>query len=387
MDISFNCVSIVVTNYNYARYLPSAIDSALAQRYPHVEVIVVDDGSTDDSREIIARYGDRIVTVLKPNGGMASTYNAGLDALRGDIVIFLDADDMLLAEAVTEVVRAFADQRVAKVHWPLTVIDADGVPLARRVPAGELSEGDFLDALVERGPNAYLSPPTSGNAWRRSFLQSVLPMPEAEFRQHADIYLCTLAPIFGTVKLVEQPLSLYRVHGSNDYAGASSDEKLARNIAIYGYRCAHLERFLEMKAIPADPARWMQKGSPYDWMVKLTHAIDIIRSIVPEGGRYILADGSEWMFERTASTFIAGRRTVPFTSRDGVYWGPPADDASAIEEIEKRRAEGAGWIVFGSPVFWWLEFYGGMKRYLDEHYSLRHSSESLVIYELEERGV
>src|SRR4051812_12972155 len=92
-------VSIIVNNFNYARYLREAIDSALDQRYEPTEIIVVDDGSTDRSREIIASYGSSIIPVYKPNGGQASALNAGFAASRGDIIVFLDADDILFPEA------------------------------------------------------------------------------------------------------------------------------------------------------------------------------------------------------------------------------------------------------------------------------------------------
>jgi len=85
-------VDIVVDNFNYGRFLGEAIDSALAQTHPHVGVIVVDDGSTDESRNVLARYDDRIDVVLKENGGQASALNAGLARCSGDAVIFLDAD-------------------------------------------------------------------------------------------------------------------------------------------------------------------------------------------------------------------------------------------------------------------------------------------------------
>ena len=97
-------VSIVINNYNYGRFLADAIDSALTQTHPQLEVIVVDDGSTDNSREVIARYGDRIRPILKPNGGQASAMNAGVAASTGDIIFFLDSDDMLLPEAAETVV-------------------------------------------------------------------------------------------------------------------------------------------------------------------------------------------------------------------------------------------------------------------------------------------
>src|SRR5208283_183812 len=111
-------VSIVVTNYNYARYLRAAIDSALAQTYPHVEVIVVDDGSTDESREVIESYEKRVLPVIKANGGHGSAVNAGFVVSRGEIVIFLDADDELLPEAVDQVVKVWYPG-VAKAQFQL----------------------------------------------------------------------------------------------------------------------------------------------------------------------------------------------------------------------------------------------------------------------------
>jgi len=71
-------VSIIVNNYNYARFLPEAVDSALNQTYVHTEVIVVDDGSTDNSRKIIAECGGRIIPILQPNGKQAAAFNSRL---------------------------------------------------------------------------------------------------------------------------------------------------------------------------------------------------------------------------------------------------------------------------------------------------------------------
>ncbi|HMX28215.1 MAG TPA: glycosyltransferase family A protein, partial [Blastocatellia bacterium] len=108
--------SIIVSSYNYGRFLNEAIDSALGQTYANTEVIVVDDGSTDDSRQIIAAYDDRILPVLKDNGGQASAFNAGFAASRGQVVFFLDSDDVLLPTAVENAVAFFDDSGVAKAH-------------------------------------------------------------------------------------------------------------------------------------------------------------------------------------------------------------------------------------------------------------------------------
>src|SRR3954451_10156846 len=112
-------VSIVVNNHNYARFLPAAIDSALAQDHARTEVIVVDDGSTDGSTDVIRRYRDRLHAVLKDNGGQASAFNAGARAARGDVVLFLDADDVLLPTAAGAAAGALAKGDAAQVHWSM----------------------------------------------------------------------------------------------------------------------------------------------------------------------------------------------------------------------------------------------------------------------------
>ena len=132
--------SVVVDSYNYAPFLRDAIDSALGQTYENVELIVVDDGSTDESRAVLGEYEGRIVPVLKANGGQASALNAGFAASRGDVVCFLDSDDSLEPTAVEEAVQVLKDPGVAKVHWPLWKIDAYGRPFGGVVPEPELPE-------------------------------------------------------------------------------------------------------------------------------------------------------------------------------------------------------------------------------------------------------
>src|SRR3990170_7987927 len=123
--------SIVVNNRNYARFLPEAIESALGQTYTPLEVIVVDDGSTDESRDVIERYRDRITPMLKSNGGQTSAFNQGFLASGGEVVCYLDADDALLPGAIEQAMKLFERGDLAKVHWPLRVIDASGASSGR----------------------------------------------------------------------------------------------------------------------------------------------------------------------------------------------------------------------------------------------------------------
>jgi hypothetical protein len=210
-------VSIVINNYNYARYLSQSIDSALSQTHPFTEVVVVDDASADDSCSVIRRYGDRIIPVLlEQNGGQGAAINAGFRASRGEIVIFLDSDDYLYSQAVERVVSAWTPG-ISKVQYRLHLVDGAGGKIDL-FPAPEIrfDSGDVVPLLLAAG--RYETTVTSGNAFSRAALEKLLPIPQEEFRIAADGYLVTLAPLFGPVASLEEPLGAYRQHGENAWS-------------------------------------------------------------------------------------------------------------------------------------------------------------------------
>jgi glycosyltransferase involved in cell wall biosynthesis len=221
--------SVVINNFNYARFLPAAIESALGQTRAGLEVIVVDDGSTDTSREVIASYGAAIRPVLKPNGGMASAINAGCEIARGDVVLLLDADDLLDPEAIETVLASWTPETVM-VHARLQLIDEEGKPLRGTVPAHwlPLDDGDVRPALLSRG--SYSTTVTSGLALRRDALLRALPIPEDLFRQGADGYLVRAMPFLGRVTAVDRPLGYYRHHGRNWTALGTSAAELGTGL-------------------------------------------------------------------------------------------------------------------------------------------------------------
>jgi glycosyltransferase involved in cell wall biosynthesis len=209
-------VTVLINNYNYGRFLSDAIDSVLNQTYPHIEIIVVDDGSTDESREVISSYGERIISLLKENGGQASAFNAGFSKSRGEIVIFLDADDYLFPEAVEQVVAAWKPD-VVKVQYRLECVDGLKNPIGF-YPEMDVSmdSGDVLPILLKKG--RYITPVTSGNSFSRTALNKIFPVPETEFCICADAYLVNLIPFYGQIVSIEKPLAAYRIHGNNSWS-------------------------------------------------------------------------------------------------------------------------------------------------------------------------
>jgi glycosyltransferase involved in cell wall biosynthesis len=208
--------SIIINNYNYGRYIRKAIASALGQTYADCEVVVVDDGSSDDSVSVIHSYGDQIVSVLKENGGQGSAMNVGFEKSSGDVIIFLDSDDWLESNAVEEVLNVY-HEGVSHLYYELEMKTPEGDSLgAFKLELDTLDQGlDAWRAVVERG--AVNFPPTSANAFSRSALAQILPMPEADFRIRADVYLLHCAVFHGEVVAVDAPLGNYLVHGSNHW--------------------------------------------------------------------------------------------------------------------------------------------------------------------------
>jgi glycosyltransferase involved in cell wall biosynthesis len=172
--------TIVINNYNYARFLPISIESALRQTHP-CQIVVVDDGSTDESRSVIESFGSRVEPVFQENGGQGAALNAGFARATGDLVIFLDADDELDEEAVSTVISSWRPDTVMAHYW-MELVDADGKPDGGLYPPPwrKLADGDVSEELLQTG--TFSTTVTSGLAFLRQVLARVMPMPPAKFR-------------------------------------------------------------------------------------------------------------------------------------------------------------------------------------------------------------
>lgn len=375
-------VSIVITSYNYGRFLNETIDSALNQTYANTQVIVVDDGSTDNSPEIIDSYGERITPLLREHEGARRAYNEAFKASRGEVVIFLDSDDALISSAVERAVKFFENPDVVKVHWPLWEIDQHGRKIGRMIPQEtSLSDGDLRDTVIRDGPNSCVGPPMSGNAWSRALLARIFPI-ELEGEFHYDTYFTGIAAVLGTMRAIPEPQGYYRIHGGNIFASHTSDVRNRKDLADYNSRCISLSKRLMEMGIHVDPQDWKKDNLHYLWMEMQDVASEELKARIPAGKTLILVDEDHWGDKWGGSEIIADRRSVPFLERDGRYWGPPSDDETAIEEFERLRQAGASFMVFAWPAFWWLEYYAGLRRHLCSTFRCVLENERLVVFDL-----
>jgi glycosyltransferase involved in cell wall biosynthesis len=251
-------VSIIITNYNYDDFLKYAVDSALQQSYPAIEVIVVDDGSTDNSHDLILSYGNAIIPIFKQNGGQASAMNAGFRQSHGEIVIFLDADDMLLPGIVQNVVDAFSrHQNVAKVMYRMEVIDAAGQPTGEIKPDPHLPlRGGDLSRYILSFPFDMTWTATSGNAFAAEVLQKILPIPEEDFTIMADFYLSHLTPLLGLAVFLPEVGAYYRLHNANNFARRSRDLDLSqiRGNILYAHKtCIYIQEIADKLKLEKRP--------------------------------------------------------------------------------------------------------------------------------------
>lgn len=206
-------IAAVVVNYNYARFLPAAVDSLLEQHVKFDEVFVVDDGSTDDSLQVLAPYRDRVTVLEISNRGQLGACRIALAASSADYVYFLDADDLAMPQLV-QVISPLLINSPAKVQFQLKGFSNSAEELHSIFPT--FPEG--YDASAMRADNDsigfYICPPTSGNVYSREVLAG-LPLEAIDQRDSIDGPPALALPYVGEIASLPVPLARYRLHGSN----------------------------------------------------------------------------------------------------------------------------------------------------------------------------
>jgi glycosyltransferase involved in cell wall biosynthesis len=225
-------LSVIIPNYNYADYVGIAIRSALDVRWPKVEVIVVDDGSTDNSPEIIAAFADDVTIVSQANAGQMPSCVNGFGRSSGDVVIFLDSDDVLHPEVMTEIASVWSEA-ASKFQFQMRVIDAGGNPTGSILPQYVIHPTPQNMREWATTAGAYPTPPGSGNAYPRWFVERVFSFKSDFVDRAPDSYLLAAAPACGDVITIAKPLVDYRVHGQNHGAFLYLDDsRFAREVDL-----------------------------------------------------------------------------------------------------------------------------------------------------------
>lgn len=249
MSQNYPPLSIVVNNYNYGAYLRESLNSALAQMEAKDELIVVDDGSTDDSSSILKHYelehGIRLIK--QKNQGQMRAVRTGIGAAQGEVIILLDSDDLLL-EGYLDRLRNIYRQK-QNVDFVFSEPDVQGTDIAgvketrntlnhMTFPPGTVGETKWAGLLF----NEFVGVPTSGISLTKPLAEAIMSLPEtidttvkisvtkkfflgisaheaSNFGFSADAVVVRCASALGANKYYnEQPGFLYRIHGSNKYA-------------------------------------------------------------------------------------------------------------------------------------------------------------------------
>ena len=284
-------VTVAIASYNMANYLPAAIDSALAQDHDDVQIVVVDDGSTDDTREVVGRYGRKVRYAYQENAGVANAYNRALELAKGDYVHFLDADDVLTPSTVGRLAALLDESPGAGLaHGDALVMDAGGEVYGTRVAPASFAGRRLIpsaEAFKELLRGCHIT--NSALMLRKSVLDKVTP-----FRQKSvpgedwDMWLRVAAEY----DVVHLPISAcyYRVH-DDSITSAYTVERVMRSHlytldTIFGnptFRYAHLRSYAYAcldRTIARVAARARERGR---FIAELRNALVRQPSIVLEG--------------------------------------------------------------------------------------------------------
>ena len=246
-------VSVLVNTYNHERFIVQALQSVLDQNFPadQMEIIVVDDGSTDSTPQIMQTFLPRIRYIRKQNGGQVSAFNAAFAEARGNILAFLDGDDWWAPDKLSAVVAAFdAHPAIACVGHSYYEVDENGRIVSTMIPSR-----DYLS--LENPHLAQLSQPsrvflgTSRFTIRRAALEKTLPVP-AELPFFDNFIFSQAIAISGAV-LLQKPLCYYRLHSRNLYSANQRDQRvLWRKYQLLRSLLEHLPSRLSRLGVPQE---------------------------------------------------------------------------------------------------------------------------------------
>ena len=408
-------VSIGLPVYNGENYLAEAIESILNQTFTDFELIICDNASTDATENICQKYASQDARVQyyknEKNLGASGNYTRVFELASGEYFKWAAHDDVCLPKFLERCVQILdEDPTVSLAHTQAASIDENSQvimkfddiegldlphPVDRFQSALQLNSAIFyIWGLMRRKQMVHTPLLANYVGHDRPFLSRMSLF--GRFHQHMEI-------LFHQREHPDRSVHKYnwrRPRISISWYDPTRVNKLSFPTwrLMYehfkGINAADLsfnERFTCYKhlwnlAILQKEALWNDIILATDFLLPtsiarwIKHFNPIIRDIekhIPEESLIILVDQ-----EMMETEVFGNRLTMPFLEKDGIYWGPPTDDEQAIQELKRQQEEGASFIVFAPPAFWWLDYYKGFHEYLKSTFPCLLNNKRFVIYDL-----
>lgn len=346
-------ISVVLCNYNYADLIGATIDSVLAQEYDAWELVIVDDGSTDHSREVITRFAEadpkRIRTLFKENEGQGQGFNDGVSMAKADIICFLDSDDLWLPGKLAMVNRWFSQRDdIALLQHNMRIMR--GNQTTHENFRSQLGSGNLLEE-TQRTRQLPQFVPTSGLTFHRKVLKKILPIPK-QFKTCADGYMTRTSICHGTVYAEPETYGYYRCHDNNCVLGSRTHNAgdyinylLVPRLNAY-YRANKINLKLPTPRFRLDTVQHMQMIktlNPWE-RVRCSPGFETLRGRLAEKG--MLIDPVDWKLKKLRGAYagqechVLGRTIDPSI----INWNQlkqefvfVADVNAMIPEIQQLR--------------------------------------------------
>jgi glycosyltransferase involved in cell wall biosynthesis len=412
-------LSIGLPVYNGGRYLSEALEALLRQKFIHFELIISDNASTDDTANICAGYAQRDSRIRyyrnEKNLGAARNYSIVFERAIGTYFKWAAHDDICLPRFLSRCVEVLdADPEVVLCYTAAEVIDENGTSLAQWGNIHNLSDPDGTVRL--RAVHLLAETLPIWGVMRRDVLAATRLL--GNYPGHDRPLLAEMA-LHGRFYEVPEVLFQSRDHGERsirayDYRNpitllAWYDPERAGQIAFPQWRLLREH----LAAINRAPLTTSQRLAAYrvtlDWSQRHRHELgrDLwlaagrlpwgghairaglarfdrlarlvarLRRTIPKGAQVVLVDDDTFALEP-----FAGWHVLPFLERDGRYWGRPLDSRHAVDELERMRQQGAGFIVFGWPALWWLDHYDAFAEHLRTRYRCVTAGRDAIVFDL-----
>ena len=339
-------VSVLIDTYNHEKYIEAAINSVLAQALGNapVDIVVIDDGSTDGTKDIVGSFGNAVRYYYKPNGGQASAFNMGIPLCKGHIICFLDGDDWWHPDKLSTVLSAFVESpEICAVGHSFWEIDEVSGQSYRNGPYDRVLINYSTPKSIALFQHFSCCLGTSRLAIRRSIAMALLDVPEPLIFE-ADEYLFTLLPTLGRVILLPEVLTYYRIHGANLFQNSrferlrfSTDSRLIKRASIYG--C--LSRIL--------PIELSKRGCSPSTIDNLLRPIDVQASrlkLITRGGTPFENFRSEWRAAKQFERNTAARKamlcislTLALVCPPKWYFGMRQTYSNMVRRFRQPRSE------------------------------------------------